>query len=75
MNIDNITKFKTTIKSDGADVKIDFYKLTESGITGSMFVINGFTLESITGTSIEDPGYDPDYLSLYPIPADDILNV
>ncbi len=75
VNIDNITKFKTTIKSDGADVKIEFYKLTESGITGSMFVINGFTLESNTGTSIEDPGYDPDYLSLYPIPADDILNV
>ncbi len=75
LTIENVTKFTTTIESDGTDVKLIFDKITETEPSRSMFVINGFILEKTSVSSIEDPGLDPDYLSVYPNPVDDILNI
>lgn len=75
--IGDVALFTAEIESNGTDdITLVFDKLYEEGDQRAFFVINGFTLEKSTGTSV--PGEregDPDYLDLWPNPAGDILNI
>lgn len=75
--INNVSKFMTTIESDGSDIEIIFTKPSEQDVTSNMFVINAFVLDTLITEDIPDIVTEGDntYFKLYPNPVSSLLNL
>ncbi len=75
LTLNNISKFVTTIESDGSDVELIFNKLAQEEADKSCFVMNAFALDTVITEGIDIIDMDNEYLNIYPNPVRDILNV